>query len=236
MTVERGRFLCDHVLIDVEIEHGFGLRDAQPPEKTVFPSQVHGIDVFEATSLETRDPPRADVVLSTTPGLRIGIVTADCVPILVAADDGSAVAAIHAGWRGLAKGVIEAGVGAMMAAAKGAGLVAAIGPAGRACCYEVDDPVRVALAENYSQDLEEALTPGRADHSRLDLPLLASRVLAKNGVDCHRIGIQNRVCTICDPDRFESYRRDGVASGRLTHFITTPGGSPTRVDSLQGGP
>lgn len=221
MTVERGDFLYDPILLDLRIEHGFGQRGAQPPENTVFPVQVHGADVFEVTSRGLRDRPRADIVVSTTPGLSVGIVTADCVPILVAAQDGSAVAAIHAGWRGLAKGVVEAGIRAMVAAARGASLVAAVGPAGRGCCYEVDDPVREALAENYSEILEETLVPGRPDHFQLDLPRLATGILTRNGVVCHPIGIRHRICTICHPDRFESYRRDGAVAGRLTHFITT---------------
>jgi len=223
MTLDRDRFLCDRVLIDLDIDHGFGLRSAQPPENTAFPIQVHGIDVFDATSRSARDRPRADVVVSTAPGLRIGIVTADCVPILIAAEDGSAVAAIHAGWRGLATGVIEAGVQAVTAAAKGVSLVAAVGPAARGCCYEVDEPVRVALAENYSDGLREALDPGRPGHFQLDLPRLATRVLAGSGVDCHQIGTQHRLCTICNPDLFESYRRDGVAAGRMSHFIESSG-------------
>jgi len=219
MTARQLGFLCDPVLKDLGIEHGFGQRGTQPPEKTVFSTQVHGVDVFEAVTGDTRDRALADVVFTTTPGLPIGIVTADCVPILVAAEDGSAVAAIHAGWRGLAGGVIEAGVRAMAAGTKEAGLVAAVGPAGRGCCYEVDDPVRRALAERYPESLAEVLVPGRTGHFQLDLSRLATRILSRIGVDCHRIGIQHRVCTICDADRFESNRRDGAAAGRLTHFI-----------------
>jgi YfiH family protein len=220
MTSVQGQFLCDRVLIDLGLEHGFGQIGAQPPEKTAFPIQVHGVEVFSATSRSDLDRPRADAVFTTTPGLSVGIVTADCVPILVAAEDGSAVAAIHAGWRGLAAGVIEAGMRAMSVAAKGVGLVAAVGPAARDCCYEVDDPVRRALSQSYSGDLGEALAAGRPDHYQLDLPRLATRILTRNGVDPSRIGTQHRVCTICSPDRFESYRRDGISAGRLTHFIT----------------
>ena len=221
MTAGQGRYLCDRVLIDLGLEHGFGQRGTQPPENTVFPVQVHGIEVFSATLRSEPDRPCADAIFTTTPSLSVGIVTADCVPILVAAEDGSAVAAIHAGWRGLAAGVIEAGMQAMSAAvAKGVDLVAAVGPAARGCCYEVDDPVRMALSESYSEDLGEALAAGRPDHYQLDLPRLATRILTRNGVDRSRIGIQHRVCTICSPDRFESYRRDGISAGRLTHFIT----------------
>ena len=222
MTVVSHDLLCDRVLIDLGIEHGFGQSGTQPPEKTVFPVQVHGIEVFDATSQIEGDRPEADVVVSLAPAASVGIVTADCVPILLASEDGSAVAAIHAGWRGLALGVIEAGLRAMTAATNGASLVAAVGPAGRGCCYEVDDPVRAALSERYSGDLEGVLVAGRPDHFQLDLSRLATRVLAGNGIERRRIGTQHRVCTICHPDRFESYRRDGAMAGRLTHFITKP--------------
>jgi hypothetical protein len=236
MTVEQRDLLCDRVLINIGVEHGFGQRGSPSPENTLFPVQVHGVEVFDATSRTTRDRPQADVVVSTTPGASVGIVTADCVPILVAAEDASAVGAIHAGWRGLARGVIEAGLRAMMVAAKGAGLVAAVGPAGRGCCYEVDEVVREALLDRYSQDLEGALVPGRPGHFQLDLARLATRILAKNGLDRRQIGIQHRVCTICRPDRFESYRRDSVQAGRLTHFITKPDRASARVDSFLGCP
>lgn len=226
MTIGQGHFLCDRVLIDLDLEHGFGQRGTQPPENTVFPVQVHGTDVFSASCSPEADRARADAVFTTTPGLSVGIVTADCVPILVAAEDGSAVGAIHAGWRGLAAGVIEAGTRAISLAAKGVGLVAAVGPAARGCCYEVDEPVRRALSQRYSKDLGEALAGGRPDHYQLDLPRLATRILTRNGVDRARIGLEHRVCTICAPDRFESFRRDGSSAGRLSHFITrTPAAS-----------
>ena len=98
-------------------------------------------------------------------------------------------------------------------------LVAAIGPAARGCCYEVDRPVRAALRERHAAWLAEAMVPGRADHWQLDLPLLAERVLAESGLDSTQIGTAHRVCTICNGARFESYRRDGAAAGRLRHFI-----------------
>jgi copper oxidase (laccase) domain-containing protein len=78
---------------------------------------------------ERGEPVEADAIVSAMAGLAVGIVTADCVPILVASRDGSRVGAIHAGWRGLAAGVIEAGIEAMDCDASG--LAAAVGPAAR---------------------------------------------------------------------------------------------------------
>jgi YfiH family protein len=206
------------------VDHGFGERGVQLPDSTFFPDQVHGIESFDAGS-DTGNAvrPKADVVVTMRPGQRVGIVTADCVPILVATKSGRAVAAIHAGWRGLAAGVIESGLAALRALDGLVGeedLAAAIGPAARACCYEVDGPVRDALEQRYSKHLGEFLTPGRPDRFQLDLPMLAGRILAASGVEKQRIGTANAVCTICSGARFESFRRDGSAAGRLRHFIS----------------
>lgn len=237
MTNEVAGFLCDPVLIQLGIRHGFGQRGSQAPEDTFFSVQVHGVDVALARRPSEPDRARADVVYTRTPDLSVGIVTADCVPILVAADEGRLVAAIHAGWRGLAAGVIEAGLEALKAAGTPRNWVAAVGPAARGCCYEVDEPVRRALSKRYAAHLDEVLVPGRANRFQLDLPRLASLVLSEKGLESDRIGVAHRVCTICAPARFESYRRDGATAGRLTHFITArPGGAPARVDSPRGYP
>lgn len=214
-----GRQLCDPVLEAIGVRHGFAERGAQVPADTRFPRQVHGIGVVRGEALPAGAPTcEGDAIVSATPGLAVGIVTADCVPILVAAADGSSVAAIHAGWRGLAAGVIEAGIGALRRPA--GTLSAAVGPAARGCCYEVDEPVATALAARYPTLLEGVLVPGRPGRHQLDLPALAARVLAQIGLDPGRIGDANRLCTICTPGpRFESYRRDGAAAGRLRHFI-----------------
>lgn len=227
MTQAHGRALCDPVLETTGALHGFGERGAQAPGSTVFPRQVHGIRVARAQALagaERGEPVEADAIVSAIPGLAVGIVTADCVPILVASRDGSRVGAIHAGWRGLAAGVIEAGIEAMDCDVSG--LVAAVGPAARGCCYEVDEPVARALAARYAELLEQVLVPGRSGHYQLDLPRLASRVLGRVGLDPDRLGSAHRLCTICTPGpRFESHRRDGRLAGRLQHFIRATAGA-----------
>jgi YfiH family protein len=218
--------LCEPVLVSAGIPHGFGQRGSQVPDFTFFPKQVHGIEAFDVRDSEGSGVLEADAVLTSTTGMSLGIVTADCVPVLAAACDGRAVAAIHAGWRGLADGVIEAGIEALRSKHPGVDLVCAVGPAARACCYEVDAPVRDGLSERYGKLLEEVLVPTAPGHYQLDLPLLATRILEQIGVDSTRIGIEHRVCTICDSARFESYRRDGVAAGRLRHFISIPATIP----------
>jgi hypothetical protein len=157
----------------------------------------------------------------------VGVVTADCVPFLVATDTGSAVAAIHAGWRGLAAGVVAAGIEALRAEAAGAPrLVAAIGPHIGACCYEVDEPVLEALAPAFGPQLAAALRPGRPAHAWLDLGQLARSALLRAGLAPDALGALPRACTRCHPERFHSYRRDGVSAGRLYHFIAARGAPP----------
>ena len=223
MTAAAVDSLCDPVLKVQGIEHGFGQRGSQPPDSTFFPEQVHGIEVCQPESF-TRGGlrPRADVILSRTSDTSVGIVTADCVPILVASVDGRVVMAIHAGWRGLSAGVIEAGLDAIRVAAPASRVVAAIGPAAGRCCYEVDEPVRGALALRYPDALDSFLDAGRPGRFKLDLAGLVTHVLSKNGVKNRHIGSKNSICTICSGARFESYRREGPAAGRLIHFISRP--------------
>jgi YfiH family protein len=240
MTHEAGEILCEPVLIKAGWTHGFGTRGAQVPADTAFPRQVHGVRVTRAGRWSESDAPEADAILTSPERPCVGIVTADCVPILVAARRGGAAIAIHAGWRGFAAGVIEAGVRAVQQQAEAGavrdaaglddselGWVAAIGPAARGCCYEVDAPVREALEEKYSAWLEPPiLVPGRPGHHQLDLPALAVEVLAQMGLERAWIGREHQVCTVCHPDLFESYRRDGPAAGRLRHFIDGAGRFP----------
>ena len=225
MRTESVPGLRDAVLSNRGIQHGFGQRGSEVPIDTLFARQVHGSGVWKVMDVPEgkvrADPPEADVVVVGEPQWSAGIVTADCVPILAARADGVAVAAIHAGWRGLAAGVIEAGIATLRGLAAGRPLVAAIGPAARGCCYEVDEPVRTALCERYARWLDGAiLRPGRPGHYLLDLPALAEQILLAGGIEPASLGTQQRVCTICDPKRFESFRRDGSKAGRARHFIT----------------
>jgi YfiH family protein len=232
--------LCDPVLIERNILHGFACHGSQVPESTAFPQQVHGVRVVEAESWEPHQRPAADAILSTPARPAVGIVTADCVPILAACRDGGVAVAIHAGWRGLAGGVIEAGMQALQARLRAHRLVAALGPAARGCCYEVDAPVRQALSARYSQWLEPPiLGEGREGHFQLDLPALAIKILESTGLLATSIGTAHCVCSICDAQHFESHRRDGAAAGRLSHYIIAGSGPrnlPGRVDSLGGPP
>jgi YfiH family protein len=198
------------------VRHGFGARGAAPPAGLVRPRQVHGARVVLARACA--DSPEADAVVARAGEPPVGVVTADCVPVLAACDDGSAVAAIHAGWRGLGAGVIEAGIEALRRVQPHTPIRAVIGPHIGACCYEIDAPVLDAL-RHFDAQLDAASTPTRPGHHRLDLGALARAALVRAGVSSDRIGALERACTSCDAERFHSYRRDGARAGRLVHWV-----------------
>jgi hypothetical protein len=221
-------WLRHELLAALGVEHGFGTRGAVPPPGLVRPRQVHGTRVIRLHSVLADAPApgvlgAADAVVSDLRGLPVGVVTADCLPLLLATPSGW-VAAVHAGWRGLAAGVLAAACGALAALACDAeAAVAAIGPHVGACCYEVDAPVVDALAARFGSVLEASLAPTRPGHWRLALAPLARAELARAGLAPARIGGFEAACTACDSARFESYRRDGLRAGRLLHFAVAPG-------------
>ena len=213
----RPEWLRDPVLDARGVTHGFGLRTSPEPALRR-PRQVHGVRVvWTRAQGELGD---ADAVFTRERGLRVGVITADCVPILLAA--GNTVGAVHAGWRGLAAGVIENALAELAQAEPGAAISAAVGPCIGGCCYEVDAPVLSPLRARYGALLDAALTAARPGHARLALGVLAQLALARAGIAPAAIGPAARHCTRCDAARFHSYRRDGAAAGRLAHWIEAP--------------
>jgi YfiH family protein len=162
--------------------------------------QVHGTTVLRASAPHA-GPPESDGQATAAPGLAPTVLTADCLPVAIAAP--GAVAMVHAGWRGLAGGVLREGVRAVSELGGTAPLQAAIGPGAGPCCYEVGDEVRAAFAAH-----GDAVVDGR----NLDLKAVAGRELEAAGVEAvHDCGI----CTICgDPELWFSHRRDGGLTGR----------------------
>jgi YfiH family protein len=163
-----------------------------------FVRQVHGITIRPAGG---PDVPEGDGQVSTVPGVAPAVLVADCLPVVVAAP--GAVVVLHAGWRGLAGGIVAAGVRALRAAGAGEAFSAAIGPGAGGCCYEVGDEVHAAFAGYGS-----AVRHGR----NLDLKAIARADLeAAGAAEVHDIGL----CTLCaDAGLFFSHRRDGGVTGR----------------------
>lgn len=202
-----------------DFEHGFGTRGCDAPAGLVRARQVHGREVHRVVAAGARQLGDGDALVSGVPGVPIGIVTADCLPVLIAAPSG-AVAAVHAGWRGLAAGVLAAAVEALAAIAPDTDrAVAVIGPHIGGRCYEVDAPVVTALEARFGAAVEAALHVTRPGHFEIELARLASHDLAQSGLAAERIAVLADACTRCDGEKFHSYRRDGPAAGRLFHFI-----------------
>lgn len=180
------------------------------PSEPVWLNQVHGIRVADAGHAGCL--PEADASVTTHRGAVCVVMTADCLPILLCDDKGAVVGAAHAGWRGLCDGVIETTVSAMQVPSPT--LMAWLGPAIGAGEFEVGDEVRAAFVTQHAQ-AAAAFVPGVEGKWLADLYLLARMRL--NALGITRI-YGGDLCTYRDPERFYSYRRDGV-TGRMGTFI-----------------
>jgi YfiH family protein len=191
------------------------LREAlELPAEPTWLEQVHGTSVLNLDSEAgaSASPVRADAATTQTPGRVCVIQVADCMPVLFAARDGSAVGAAHAGWRGLAGGVLEATLTAMEQPM--AHVMAWLGPAIGPAHFEVGDEVRTAFVEHDSKGAA-AFTRNARERWQCDLYLLARQRLAALGVqDIYGGGW----CTYTERDRFFSFRRESRC-GRMAALI-----------------
>lgn len=179
-------------------------------------SQVHGATVRQVGRAD--DPAavafeEADAMVAWDSAVAVGIRTADCFPVLVGDPGTGRVAAIHAGWRGVARGVVAR---ALEVLAPGAGTVAALGPGIGACCFEVGPDVAAQIAAA-TPPVDDLVVAGRG--LRIDLRAAIRAQLRASGVTIlEDVG----TCTVCDRTRFFSFRRDGKRSGRMLAAIATP--------------
>jgi len=191
------------------------------PSAPVWLHQVHGVRVVEVDAANLApllaDPPDADAAVTRTPGIAIAVRAADCLPVLLSDRRGSVVAAAHAGWRGLASGVLEATVRAM--AVDPHDVVAWIGPAIGPRAFEVGRDVLDAFVSSDPSDAAcfVALRDGKWV---ADLPALARRRLARAGAAAVAGGDW---CTHEDAARFHSWRRDRGAGRMATAIGIAPG-------------
>jgi YfiH family protein len=194
------------------IENRARLRTLLPAEPAWL-NQVHGTLVVDAASVQ--GTPQADASFTNRPGVVCAIMTADCMPVLLRDHRGSVVAAAHAGWRGLAGGVLENTLQAMREAGA-QDVMAWLGPAIGPKHFEVGEEVRAAYAHLGTAGAN-AFRPldGKKGKYVGDLPMLARLVLAAAGVTQISGGTD---CTVSQPQRFYSFRRDGV-TGRMASLI-----------------
>ena len=177
--------------------------------------QVHGTTVlrFDAAPVAGASEPVADAAVTSVPGVVLAILTADCLPVVFAAADGSEIGAAHAGWRGLADGMLEDTVAAMNTPA--AQLRAWLGPAAGPQDYEIGEEVYHAFV-GHDPGAEEAFVATREGHWKVDLFALARQRLQAAGLDPLNIH-GGTVSTMADPDLY-SHRRDR-RTGRMATLV-----------------
>ncbi|KAA6187948.1 peptidoglycan editing factor PgeF [Thiohalocapsa marina] len=230
-----GLNLADHVNDDpacVAVNRQRLRRALALPAEPVWLTQVHGCDVHcpdengngtdsladigdDAAPFASAGP-RADAVVSRRPHLVCAVLTADCLPLLLCDQAGTRVGAVHAGWRGLLAGVIEAAVQRMLAIGdpRPTQLLAWLGPAIGPSAFEVGAEVREQFCDA-ADAASRAFRPTGQGRYLADLYTLARQRLTSMGVQRVSGG---RYCTLSDPARFYSYRRDG-STGRMASLI-----------------
>jgi len=175
---------------------------AMLPAEPLWLHQVHGTRVHDAHLAESRGAPEGDAFVLREPGPVCAIQAADCMPVVLASEGGDSLGIAHAGWRGLAAGVIEATLRAMQAQPDR--VIAWLGPAIGPKAYEVGEDVHAAFVGSDAAALG-AFTAVRPHHWLLDLYAIARQRLARAGVE--RVFGGTR-CTYSDAERFFSFRRD----------------------------
>ncbi|MFD2236278.1 peptidoglycan editing factor PgeF [Aureimonas populi] len=173
-------------------------------EEIATPWQVHSPDAVIVDAPFGSERPKADAIVTATPGLAIGVVTADCGPVLLASEDGAVVGAAHAGWRGAVGGVLEATIEAMeRLGARRAGILAVLGPSITAAHYEVGEDMAETAARQ-DATAERFFLPGTKPGKRqFDLPAYIVARLERAGTRARFVGR----CTYAEEESFFSFRR-----------------------------
>ncbi len=185
------------------------LQELLPGSRIVCLNQVHSDRIIRAEHVSDGSFPEADGVISEDPAVVLCIRTADCVPVLLWAADAPVIAAVHAGWRGLAGGILPKAV-RLMGECGAQKIHVSMGPSIGPCCYEVGPEVIHALRTE----------PDRrdADRSFVDLHRVARDQVLTAGIARDRIH-QVQSCTCCNRGSFFSHRRDGESTGRNISVI-----------------
>lgn len=184
------------------------------PAAPLWLEQVHGCEVWDADGDVAHSPPRADAAVTTQAGRVLAIMTADCLPVVMADERGSVLGVAHAGWRGLAAGVLENTLAAMRERASAASMWRAwIGPAISQAHFEVGDEVYEAFVGPDARLAMYFVADRPRGRWRADLPSIARHRLFHAGVQ--QIECSGR-CTYADKDRFFSYRRQSCTGRQAT--------------------
>ncbi|WP_144755744.1 MULTISPECIES: peptidoglycan editing factor PgeF [Bartonella] len=173
-------------------------------QNLIIVNQIHSSEVVVAKQAFTDEVPKADALVTTTPGLVIGILTADCGPVLLADPQAGVIAAAHAGWKGSLKGIIEKTITVMEGqGAKRQSITAVLGPCIGPCHYEVTDEFYHQFIDCESKFQKYFLKTDKANHFHFNLWAFILNQLKEAGVSASCV----ELCTYQDEQRFFSYRR-----------------------------
>ncbi|MHB8835588.1 MAG: peptidoglycan editing factor PgeF [Candidatus Methylomirabilia bacterium] len=204
---------------------------ALPADGWALLSQVHGARVERVAAGGTschhrRNHAEADGLATSANGVVLGVLTADCLPVIMAVPGAGAVAVAHAGWRGTLGGVVQETVRELceISGAEPHEILAAIGPAIGRCCLQVGREVHEAFHERWGAAQTRRILE-KSDPWRLDLPTANLLQLREAGVRSSNVAFVQH-CTCCRKDLFFSYRRDG-RTGRMLNFVTTARKGPS---------
>ena len=206
--------LANHVGDQAECvaENRRRLAEALPGEAVCWLNQVHGVNVVEAAPEVVPD---ADAHWTAARDLPLAVLTADCLPVVLMARDASCVGIAHAGWRGLAAGVLESVLCAMPA--EPASIMAWLGPAISAAAFEVGPEVKATFEQQCGEESGDCFQAScRQGHWMADLSALARLRLSRAGVSTITGGGR---CTVGEPKHFFSHRREGPATGRMATLV-----------------
>jgi YfiH family protein len=190
--------------------------------------QVHGTNVRTVRAPEPAHPrgedERCDALTTDLPRVLVGVKTADCVPVLLADRSTGACAAVHAGWRGTSNSILRRTLTRMTEeyGTRVVDVIAAIGPAALACCYEVGAEVVETFKTNFPDYADSLFTPTREGHALVDLHEANRRQLLDAGVARENIHAAP-LCTMCRTDLFFSYRREKKINGRTGRLMGVVG-------------
>lgn len=187
--------------------------------KVVTMQQVHGDAIIEVKDRNLKEAGEADGMVTPEDGLYLGVLTADCVPLLLIAPKRRIAAAVHAGWRGTASGIAAKAVQFIQEryGVAAGDIEAALGPAIGACCYEVKEDVTQPLRERFAA-MAESCIEQRDGRSYVDLRCLNRAMLNSAGVRSEKIFTVGP-CTSCARDDFYSYRRERSETGRQMSVV-----------------
>jgi len=180
------------------------------PNKIVSPQQVHSSEV-KVVDVPGKIP-FTDAIISTSKSVVLSIQVADCIPLYLADPDNNVIGIVHAGWRGIEKGIVANSINKMITlGADNNRIIAYIGPSIQKCCFEIGPEVAKKFPINFQIN-------SSYDRSFLDLQKLTKNILINNSISYNNI-ISSNECTKCNSDKYFSYRNTGLKSGRMIGII-----------------